>query len=179
MYTYQAALSGSDCDEVDPDSLRISQQKTLDIALTPKFTQVNINEVIPLVSNLGSCDSCCLRTLLRVMTILRLSSCLHRGLWSPSGSSVIGVGQKSSSRLTSTSLTWTSAKRYLAFLFYLNDDFEGGETDLSSDKSSNHRRGKVLVFPPTWQYPTRWTYLLQWVQSISCPRTSPLHDFNR
>lgn len=47
-----------------------------------------------------------------------------------------------------------SAKRYLAFLCYLNDDFEGGETRFPyHDLSIAPELGKVLVFPPTWQYP--------------------------
>tara|TARA_Y100001934_G_C12201099_1_gene701266 strand:+ start:377 stop:928 length:552 start_codon:yes stop_codon:yes gene_type:complete len=47
-----------------------------------------------------------------------------------------------------------SAKRYLAFLIYLNDDFKGGETDFPYNKLTiKPETGKVLVFPPTWQYP--------------------------
>ena len=49
-----------------------------------------------------------------------------------------------------------SAKRYLAFLFYLNDDFVGGETDFPyNELTVQPKTGKVLVFPPTWQYPHR------------------------
>ena len=47
-----------------------------------------------------------------------------------------------------------SAKRYLAFLVYLNDDFRGGETTFPyHDLTVKPETGKVLVFPPTWQYP--------------------------
>lgn len=45
-----------------------------------------------------------------------------------------------------------SARRYLAFLFYLNDDFEGGHTKFGR-RHIKPEKGKVLVFPPTWQYP--------------------------
>ena len=49
-----------------------------------------------------------------------------------------------------------TAKRYLAFLFYLNDDFVGGETDFPyNELTVTPETGKVLVFPPTWQYPHR------------------------
>ena len=49
----------------------------------------------------------------------------------------------------------TSCKRFLAFLFYLNDDYEGGGTLF---KTPDHKyikpvEGSVLIFPPTWQYP--------------------------
>lgn len=49
-----------------------------------------------------------------------------------------------------------TAKRYLAFLCYLNDDFFGGETDFPYNKLTvRPKTGTVLVFPPTWQYPHR------------------------
>mgnify|MGYP001971604540 FL=1 len=49
-----------------------------------------------------------------------------------------------------------TAKRYLAFLCYLNDDFFGGETDFPYHKLTvKPNTGTVLVFPPTWQYPHR------------------------
>ena len=44
-------------------------------------------------------------------------------------------------------------KRYLALLFYLNDDFTGGETSFIGYDSVKPKQGSVLVFPPTWQYP--------------------------
>ena len=47
-----------------------------------------------------------------------------------------------------------SAKRYLAFLVYLNDDFKGGETTFPyNNLTVKPKTGTVLVFPPTWQYP--------------------------
>ena len=49
-----------------------------------------------------------------------------------------------------------SAKRYLAFLVYLNDDFKGGETTFPyHNLTVKPETGTVLVFPPTWQYPHR------------------------
>ena len=46
-----------------------------------------------------------------------------------------------------------SSRRYLAFLYYLNDNFTGGETQFFGDMKLTPKRGSVLVFPPTWQYP--------------------------
>ena len=48
-----------------------------------------------------------------------------------------------------------SSKRFLAFLFYLNSDFEGGETRFKTPDSLIIKplTGNVVVFPPTWQYP--------------------------
>ena len=50
---------------------------------------------------------------------------------------------------------YVSAKRYLSFLFYLNDDFEGGETVFLPDYTIKPEKGSVVVFPPLWMYPHR------------------------
>ncbi|AEC53086.1 2OG-Fe(II) oxygenase superfamily protein [Synechococcus phage S-CRM01] len=59
----------------------------------------------------------------------------------------------------------TSCKRYLSLLFYLNDDFDGGETtfvqyDQPSDTyidiyDIRPKTGSVLIFPPMWMFPHR------------------------
>ena len=48
-----------------------------------------------------------------------------------------------------------SSKRFLAFLFYLNDNFDGGNTEfrLPQKQVIKPEQGSVLMFPPTWQYP--------------------------
>ena len=46
-----------------------------------------------------------------------------------------------------------SSRRFLSFLFYLNDDFTGGETEFTEGGLVTPRRGSVLVFPPYWMYP--------------------------
>jgi len=53
-----------------------------------------------------------------------------------------------------------SARRFLAFFVYLNDVEEGGETKfLNINKPGTYipytvepKRGRLLMFPPTWQY---------------------------
>ena len=45
-----------------------------------------------------------------------------------------------------------SAKRALAFLFYLNDN-DGDTYFPEQDLTFRPECGKVLVFPPTWEYP--------------------------
>ena len=49
----------------------------------------------------------------------------------------------------------SSSKRFLAFLFYLNDDFDGGNTVFKTPDTTviKPAKGDVLMFPPTWQYP--------------------------
>ena len=48
-----------------------------------------------------------------------------------------------------------SSKRYLAFLFYLNDNFEGGQTIFYPGTIKEPVKGSVVVFPPMWMYPHR------------------------
>ena len=46
-----------------------------------------------------------------------------------------------------------SAKRFLAFVCYLNDDFDGGETIFPQyDYQSEVTTGSVLIFPVSWNY---------------------------
>ena len=49
----------------------------------------------------------------------------------------------------------SSSRRFLAFLFYLNDDFDGGNTVFKTPETTviKPAKGNVLMFPPTWQYP--------------------------
>ena len=52
---------------------------------------------------------------------------------------------------------YPSAKRALAFLFYLNDN--DGDTYFPDHQLIVHPKqsmGRVLVFPPTWEYPNYW-----------------------
>ena len=45
------------------------------------------------------------------------------------------------------------AKRFLIMMVYLNDDFDEGETEFPvlGDKIKPEK-GKLLMFPPMWQY---------------------------
>ena len=47
-----------------------------------------------------------------------------------------------------------TAKRFLAFLVYLNDVEEGGETNfLGINKKLKPKRGRGIIFPPLWMVP--------------------------
>ena len=50
-------------------------------------------------------------------------------------------------------VTREGAKRFLILMVYLNDDFDNGETEfpIFGDKVKPEK-GKLLVFPPLWQY---------------------------
>lgn len=47
---------------------------------------------------------------------------------------------------------YSSSRRYLSFLFYLNDVEEGGET-IFTGMEIKPKVGRLLVFPPLWMYP--------------------------
>tara|TARA_B100000925_G_scaffold56187_1_gene37016 strand:- start:851 stop:1417 length:567 start_codon:yes stop_codon:yes gene_type:complete len=46
-----------------------------------------------------------------------------------------------------------TAERFVAFLYYLNDDFEGGDTVFYPNTVVRPKKGSVLVFPPYWMFP--------------------------
>ena len=47
---------------------------------------------------------------------------------------------------------YASARRYLSFLWYLNDVEDGGET-VFDDLTIKPETGKLIVFPPMWMFP--------------------------
>jgi hypothetical protein len=46
-----------------------------------------------------------------------------------------------------------TARRWLALQFYLNEDFKGGKTVFEGGPTIQPKTGRLLVFPPTWEYP--------------------------
>ncbi len=148
---YQAALTGGDCDEliqVFQDNIK----QNINIALTPKFTQVNVNEVTPALvqplarAALAAYDRYCedhpeTQFLPPPRTLESFRIKRYRS----------GTDEQFKTHIDVANME--SAKRYLAFLFYLNDDFEGGETEFEFGQVIQPQRGKVLIFPPTWQFP--------------------------
>ncbi len=66
-----------------------------------------------------------------------------------------GTGEQFDTHVDACNLE--SSKRYLSMLFYLNDDFTGGETVFLPGEFDQlevkPKKGSVLMFPPTWQYP--------------------------
>lgn len=47
----------------------------------------------------------------------------------------------------------STSLRYVAMIWYLNDDFGGGETVFYPDCVVKPKKGSVLVFPPFWMFP--------------------------
>lgn len=45
-----------------------------------------------------------------------------------------------------------SARRFLSFIWYLNDVEAGGDT-VFKDMSVTPKKGKLIIFPPLWMYP--------------------------
>ena len=54
-----------------------------------------------------------------------------------------------------------SCRRFVAMLFYLNDDFEGGDTIFYPEVSIRPKKGSVIVFPPYWLFPHEGTPVIK------------------
>ena len=55
----------------------------------------------------------------------------------------------------------STSHRFLAFIFYLNDDFKGGETIFYPECVIRPEKGSVLVFPPYWMFPHEGTPVIR------------------
>lgn len=54
------------------------------------------------------------------------------------------------------SISNSTAKRFFAFFWYLNDVEEGGETEfLNFNMKIRPKKGRLFMFPPLWLYPHR------------------------
>lgn len=51
-------------------------------------------------------------------------------------------------------LDYDTARRFLSFMWYLNDVDEGGET-VFTDMKIKPKKGSLLMFPPLWLFPHR------------------------
>lgn len=55
-----------------------------------------------------------------------------------------------------SSIDWERRRyRVITFLWYLNDVYEGGETELLGDILVKPETGKLLLFPASWTFPHR------------------------
>ena len=52
---------------------------------------------------------------------------------------------------------YASARRWLAFLVYLNDNFTGGETEFVDGKMIHPKTGSVLIFSKSMDISSCWT----------------------
>lgn len=61
-------------------------------------------------------------------------------------------------------MDYASARRFLVCMFYLNDNFEGGETDFGSEENIKYtqkpEQGKIVLFSPFWNNPHRGRKLI-------------------
>ena len=48
-----------------------------------------------------------------------------------------------------------ATNRLISVITYLNDDFEGGETEMGGGLKYKPKKGKALIFPSNWNYPHR------------------------
>ena len=147
---FDDVLSGYLCDQL-VDHFQTSDQEDWDRDGAPKFTQVNINKSAP-----HMVDLLAKHTLQTVSEYIRRCAATH--LPPPRALEEFRV-KRYNSRSDDRYDTHVdvaspeSSSRYLALLYYLNDDFTGGETQFYDGAIIKPKRGTVLVFPPYWMYP--------------------------
>lgn len=68
-------------------------------------------------------------------------------------------------------LDYASARRFLICMFYLNNNFEGGETEFipigGKPYSITPEQGKLVMFPPFWTHPHRGCELIEGTKYIA------------
>lgn len=68
-------------------------------------------------------------------------------------------------------MDYASAKRFLICMFYLNDDFTGGETVFGSETKINYtiipEKGKIVIFTPFWDNPHAGLPLIEGTKYIA------------
>ncbi len=150
-HLYQAALSKTDCNKLI-ELFEGCDEDKLEKLKDPFFTQMYLNQVHPeLVKPL-------VRVTLGAYKLYKEDNSHTEYLPEKLAMEefrvkryVGGTGERFDKHVDVTSLV--TMKRYLAFLFYLNEDFEGGETVFYDQFITKPKTGQVLVFPPNWQYP--------------------------
>ncbi len=148
-HLYQAALSKPDCERLIEHFENCDQLET---RLDPHFTQMYLNQVHPeLVKPLVRATLGALKLYMDdnphteyLPTKLAFEEFRVKRY-------VGGTDEQFKKHIDVA--TTATMKRYLSFLFYLNDDFEGGETKFFDSFTIKPKTGQVLVFPPNWQYP--------------------------
>lgn len=59
-----------------------------------------------------------------------------------------------------------SARRFLVYFWYLTDVAEGGETEFQWGRSVRPQKGRLIMFPPTWEFPHRGAPVVDGVKYI-------------
>jgi len=120
----------------------------------PYFTEMNLSESLPEYHSLMT------NYVMRVVNQYAKDCVEYTSFWPNQPTILEGMRLKRYNAQTGERFdmhvdvsTPASAMRYLAILFYLNHDFEGGDTHFIPECTIIPMTGSVLVFPPTWQYP--------------------------
>jgi hypothetical protein len=67
---------------------------------------------------------------------------------------------------SSSSPPFPNGKRLFTSITYLNDDYEGGETEFSCGVCIKPEAGKTLIFPSTWLFPHRGKAVIEGTKYI-------------
>jgi len=147
----ESVLPPDTCDRII-SAFNEGDQENWDRNGAPKFTQVNINKSKPtLVNELVSYTRFAVKMyqqLFPVATFMPPIRSLEQFRVKRYNS---GSDDRYDTHVDVAHIE--SAQRYLALLFYLNDDFTGGQTQFAEGPAVIPKRGTVLVFPPYWMFP--------------------------
>jgi hypothetical protein len=74
------------------------------------------------------------------------------GMQSDSGYQIQRTKVNEFYKIHQDSATEAPGWRFLTYIWYLNDVYEGGKTQFINGKSVKPKEGKILLFPATWEY---------------------------
>ncbi len=134
------------------------QQQTVDQDKKPSFTQFNLTENKEIVDNLNNIHNLFIQQTMvyrdeyyefvdkRVFPQQHAFEQFRIKRYNPGGDEMFDTHVDV--------MDYASARRYLSFMWYLNDIEDGGET-VFKDVTIKPKTGTLLVFPPLWMYPHR------------------------
>lgn len=130
-----------------------SELERVDKGGYPTFTQLNVNEAYPQVIQLLTHYTRqvfeeykkCYRNVTRYLPTFKKLESFRVKRYNCNSDDRFDLHVDVASTPAST--------RALSFLYYLNDNFTGGETHFEGWPQIVPRKGNVLVFPPYWMFP--------------------------
>ena len=147
------ALSDQECDAIVSHFENSKHKEDIDLFGYPTFTQVNLNMSLPTMAKylttvteqvLEDYKDCYKDVTKYLPPFKRLESFRVKRYNSNSDDRFdIHVDVAST----------PASSRALSFLYYLNDNFTGGETEFEGWGKITPKKGTVLVFPPYWMFP--------------------------
>ena len=147
------ALSNEECDFIVSHFNYSDKKEQVDQGGYPTFTQVNLNQSCPELSNFLTKVTCdvleeykkCYKDVTEYLPPFKKLESFRIKRYNSDSNDRFDMHVDVASTPAST--------RALSFLYYLNDNFTGGETHFEGWDKIVPKKGTVLVFPPYWMFP--------------------------